>query len=131
MALTKAGSVPSTPTRYNKLVPLKYLIPLIAAGALFLAGLAAFVPRLAITLALIAVGFTMVWRTTWWLGIFGRVPWAEQHLTTSFGAGLGGSWMWYKLLGIVVIAIAILYFTGLLQAILVSILGPFFGGTSY
>ena len=85
--------------------------------------------RFFIGLLIIAVGFSMVWKTTWYLDVFGRVPWAEQHLTTSFGAGLGGSWMWYKLLGIVVIVAALLYMTGILQGILVTILGPFFGAS--
>lgn len=78
---------------------------------------------------LIAIGFVMVWKTPWFLDIFGRIPWAEKHFSSSFGAGMGGSWMWYKLLGALIIAIAILYMTGLLQGILVGILGPFFGGT--
>lgn len=87
--------------------------------------------RFFIGLIFIAVGFVMVWRTSWFLDIFGRVPWAEDRLTSSFGAGMGGSWMWYKLLGILTIVGAILYMTGILQGILVSILGPFFGSGLY
>lgn len=81
-----------------------------------------------IGLIIIAVGFVMVWKTTWFLEFFGRVPWAEKNLTTSFGAGMGGSWMWYKLLGTLTIVVALLYMTGILQTMLVRILGPFFGG---
>lgn len=81
-----------------------------------------------IGLILIAVGFVMVWKTTWFLDIFGRVPWAERNLTSSFGSGMGGSWMWYKLLGVGTIIVALLYMTGILQNILVRVLGPFFGG---
>lgn len=109
-------------------MPLKYLIPLLAMGMVAFIILWAVARRFAITLLLITVGFSMVWRTPWFLDIFGRVPWAEQHMTTSLGAGMGGSWMWYKLLGVLVIAVAILYLTGVLQLLLVNILGPFFGG---
>lgn len=86
--------------------------------------------RFLIGLAIIAVGFLMVWKTAWFLDIFGRVPWAERNFTTSFGAGMGGSWMWYKLLGVTTIVAALLYMTGILQTMLVRILGPFFGGAS-
>lgn len=110
-----------------KSVSLKVLIPLLVVGVLVSWGLWIFSRRLAITILLIALGFSMVWRTTWFLGAFGRVPWAEAHLTSSFGAGLGGSWMWYKLLGILVIVVAILYLSGVLQVLLVNTLGTFFG----
>lgn len=110
-------------------MPLKYLIPLLTASVLVFFGLWFFSRRFAITLILAAIGFSMVWRTTWFLGAFGRIPWAEAHLTSSFGAGMGGSWMWYKLLGIVIIAVAILYLTGVLQILLVNTLGTFFGAS--
>lgn len=87
--------------------------------------------RFLIGMLIIAVGFLLVWKTPWFLSVFGRVPWAEENLTTSFGAGFGGSWMWYKLLGLLTIAAAILYMTGTLQSILVSILGPFFASGVY
>lgn len=77
-------------------------------------------------LLLVALGFFMVWKTTWFMDLFGRIPWAEQHLTTSFGTGLGGSWMWYKLLGILVIVAAIMYMTGTLQILVINLLGSFF-----
>ncbi len=115
-------------TPYHREMPLKYLIPLLAVGMIAFVLLFIFARRFAITLIFIAVGFSMVARTSWILGIFGRVPWAEEHLTGGFGAGLGGSWAWYKLLGVAIIVGALLYFTGLLQIILVNVLGPFFGG---
>lgn len=87
--------------------------------------------RFLIGMLIIAVGFLLVWKTPWFLSVFGRVPWAEEHFTTSFGAGFGGSWMWYKLLGLLTIVAAILYMTGTLQALLVSTLGVFFGSAVY
>ena len=83
--------------------------------------------RFLIGLVIIAVGFLMVWKTSWFLEMFGRVPWAERNLTSSLGSGMGGSWMWYKLLGVLTIATSILYMTGILQNILARVLGPFFG----
>lgn len=114
--------------RYTNNIPLKYLIPLLTVGMLAFVGIFFLSRRLAITILLMALGFSMVWKTPWFLDMFGRVPWAEAHMTSSLGAGFGGSWMWYKLLGIVIIAIAILYLTGVLQILLVNTLGTFFGG---
>lgn len=109
-------------------MPLKVLIPLAIVGSILLVVIFLVSPRFGITLTLITIGFLMVWKTSWFLDMFGRVPWAEKHLTGGFGAGAGGSWLWYKLLGIITIVAAILYLTGTLQALLTNILGPFFGG---
>ena len=73
---------------------------------------------------IMGTGFTMVWKTVWWLDMFGRNPWAEKFLGSG---GWGGSWLFYKLLGIVVMVGAFLYATGLLQTIFVGTLGKFFG----
>ena len=110
-------------------MPLKVIIPLLVAGILGFVLLWVFAHRFAVTLLLMVIGFTMVWRTTWFLGVFGRVPWAETHMTSSFGSGMGGSWMWYKLLGVLIIVVAILYLTGVLQILLVNTLGTFFGAS--
>lgn len=74
---------------------------------------------------LIGLGVVMVWKTSWFLDFFGRVPWAERYLGSGYGAGLGGSWSWYKLLGILVIVGALLYMTGLLEILLVKIFSGF------
>jgi len=73
----------------------------------------------------------MVWKTSTWMDMFGRNQWAEEHLSSGFGSGMGGSWMFYKLLGIVFMIGAFLYVTGLLQNIAVGVLGTFFGGNQY
>lgn len=111
-------------------MPLKYLIPLLAGGMIAFVLLWLFARRFAITLILLAVGFGMVARPQWFLSLFGRIAWAEEHFTSGFGAGMGGSWGWYKILGVLIIVAGLLYFTGLLQILLVNLLGAFFGGTA-
>jgi len=118
-------SPPQTP--YPREVPLKILIPLAIMGSFLFVGLFILSHRFAIMLILIAIGFTMVWKTPWFLDFFGRVRWAEEHLSGGgLGAGMGGSWLWYKLLGVLVIVGAILYMTGALQSLLTNVLGTFF-----
>jgi len=56
----------------------------------------------------IIVGFTMIWKTQGWFSFFGRVAWAEKHLGTE-----GGSRLFYKLIGILVIFFGLLLVTGL------------------
>lgn len=109
-------------------MPLKYLIPLGVGLTLLLIFIFIVWPRLGTTIVISSLGFLMVWKTSWVLEMFGRSPWAEEHLQGGFGAGAGGSWLWYKLIGILAIVGSILYLTGLLQTILTGVLGPFFGG---
>jgi len=116
---------------YTPFVPLKVLIPLLVGISILLVVIFLVSLRFGITLMLVTIGFLMVWKTSWFLQMFGRVPWAEEHLTGGFGAGAGGSWLWYKLLGIITIVAAILYLTGILQALLTNILGVFFSSGVY
>lgn len=55
---------------------------------------------------LIAMGFFLVWKTDWMMKNFGRVEWAEQKL------GSGGTWTFYKLIGVGFIFLAFLITTG-------------------
>jgi hypothetical protein len=71
----------------------------------------------------IVVGFLMVWKTQFFLQTFGRIPWAEEHLRH----GWGGSWMGYKLLGLIIIFGSLLYMMGVLQRMIILVIGPFFG----
>ncbi|MDP3685893.1 MAG: hypothetical protein Q8R32_03615 [bacterium] len=112
-------------------MPLKYLIPLLAGISILLVIIFLISPRFGTTILLVTLGFLMVWRTQWFLEMFGRIPWAEEKLTGGLGAGSGGSWLWYKLLGIITIVAAILYLTGILQALLTNILGVFFSSGVY
>jgi len=54
----------------------------------------------------------MVWKTQWFLDILGFVSWAEEHL------GSGGSRMFYKLLGTLIIAIGFIIVTNLWDVII-------------
>lgn len=50
------------------------------------------------------IGFVFVWKTEWFLINFGRIGFAEEHLGTE-----GGSRLVYKLGGILLIIIGIMY----------------------
>ena len=79
-------------------------------------------------LIMIAVGFTMVKFTLWFVTNLGRIPWFERHLHT-----FGGTFLFYKLLGLLLCFFGILHMTGLLHPftgwILGSLFGPAFPGT--
>lgn len=79
--------------------------------------------RIFLGLVAIAVGFIIVWKTEWLLSFFGRVNWAEKHLGYE-----GGTRLFYKLIGILVILIGIFAVTNLLGGIVLSIFGPLFRG---
>lgn len=70
-----------------------------------------------------AVGFLIVWKSEWMLRAFGRVGWAEAHLGTE-----GGSRLFYKLIGILIIMAGVFAATNLLGGILTAVLTPLFGG---
>ncbi len=66
-------------------------------------------------LLIIAAGTFMVMRTDWMMKTFGRVSWAEQKL------GNGGTWTFYKILGIAGILLALMIMTGTFTPILDAI----------
>lgn len=55
----------------------------------------------------LAFGIAMVVKSEGFLNFFGRIDWAEEHLPTS-----GGSRLMYKLMGLVIITLALLAITG-------------------
>ena len=57
-------------------------------------------------LILIGVGFFLIWKTDWMMKNFGRVEWAERKI------GSGGTWTFYKIMGIGLIFLAFLFMTG-------------------
>ncbi len=71
----------------------------------------------------IGIGILLVWKTFGLVNTFGRVEWAERHLS----GGLGGTYLLYKLIGIVVIILSAMYMFGLLERFLGPI-GNVFGG---
>ena len=74
------------------------------------------------TLGLLA-GFALIWKTNWIVANFGKVDWAEKHLGAE-----GGTWLFWKLMGILVIIIALLGISGALGGIIMGALGPLFKG---
>lgn len=71
----------------------------------------------------VAVGFLVTWKSEWFLEQFGHIDWAEEHLGT-----IGGTRMFWKLLGITIIVLSLLFMTGALQGIILSIFTPLFKG---
>jgi len=68
-----------------------------------------------------AIGFVIVWKSEWILQNFGTVAWAEAKLGTE-----GGTRIFYKLIGLAVIFLAILYMTGLIEGIILGIFSRLF-----
>lgn len=62
--------------------------------------------RYVIGLILIAIGIGMIWRTDVVMSIFGRSDWAEEKF------GTGGTWSFYKLIGVCLIILAFLLMFG-------------------
>ncbi|NCO04664.1 MAG: hypothetical protein GW939_00790 [Candidatus Magasanikbacteria bacterium] len=71
----------------------------------------------------IAIGILMVIKTEGVLLTFGRINWAEEHLATS-----GGTRTFYKLLGVLIIILALMGMTGFLGSLILGFFGPLFGG---
>jgi len=70
----------------------------------------------------VALGMHLVIKTEWYLQNFGTIDWAEQKFATS-----GGSRMFYKLIGIIIIMIGFLAATGMLGGLLMGTVGRLFG----
>lgn len=71
----------------------------------------------------IAVGFVLIWQSNWIVNNFGRIDWAEIHLGTE-----GGTRLFWKLIGLGVIFLAMLYMFGLVEGIIWWIFSPLFRG---
>jgi len=72
-------------------------------------------------LLVIAFGFLIVWKSDWIVNNFGRVNWAEKYLGYD-----GGSRLFWKLMGIVVIILSMLYMFGFIGGIIDAIFSPLF-----
>ena len=71
-----------------------------------------------IALGIIAVGMLMVIKTNWIIDFTGRIDWAEQHLGSE-----GGTRIFIKLLGVLVILGTFLGVTGILGGWVKAIFG--------
>ena len=74
-----------------------------------------------IGLALTAAGFSMVFKTDWYLGFMGLNAWAEDKL------GGGGTRLMYKIIGVIFCFFGILAMTGQLNSLMEGALGSVFG----
>ena len=81
--------------------------------------------RILVVLLCVPIGFLMVWKTQKWLDIFGHIATLEEKL-----GSWGGTRMFYKLLGMLLMAGAVLYATGALPRILTGIFGGLFRSTT-
>ena len=73
----------------------------------------------------IAIGFILVWKADWIVNNFGRVNWAEQHLGVE-----GGTRLLWKLIGLFIITIALLYMFGFIEGVIGAIFSPLFRGAN-
>jgi hypothetical protein len=67
------------------------------------------------------IGFILVWKSEWLLNNFGRIPFAEKHLAHS-----GGTRLMYKIIGIIVIIIGLMYATDLTDNLMAKIVNLVF-----
>ena len=67
------------------------------------------------------IGFLIVWKSEWLLNNFGRIPFAEKHLGTS-----GGTRLMYKIIGIIVIIVGLMYATDLTDNLIAAIVNTVF-----
>jgi hypothetical protein len=68
-----------------------------------------------------AIGFLITWKSEWLLNNFGRISFAEKHLHSE-----GGSRLMYKLIGILVIIIGLLYATDLTDNLIAIVVNTVF-----
>lgn len=68
---------------------------------------------------IIGIGFLIMWKSEWLMNNFGRIAWAEEKLGME-----GGTRVFYKLIGLIIIIFAFMYMTGAVQAIIGAIFKP-------
>ncbi len=79
--------------------------------------------RIILGLIVAAIGAVITIKAEWIYQNFGPIPSADKYLGTE-----GGSRLAYKLIGITASIIGFLIMTNLIGAVLVGLLGSFFGG---
>ncbi len=68
-----------------------------------------------------ALGFLIIWKTSWIVETFGRNNWAELKLGSS-----GGTRTLYKLIGLILMFFGMLMMTGLSDGFLTATIGKLF-----
>ena len=74
----------------------------------------------------IVIGFLLIWKSDWIVNNFGRVDWAEIKLGAE-----GGTRLLWKLIGLAVIIIAMLYMFGFIEGVIGAIFSPLFRGSNF
>lgn len=77
--------------------------------------------RIIIGFLVAALGFSMVWKTDFYMSILGEIDFAIRYL------GGGGTRLFYKLLGTAIIIIGFLAITNLWEGFIVSVVRSVFG----
>ncbi len=77
--------------------------------------------RVILGLIMVAAGFMLVWKAHWFVINVGRIGWFEQHMST-----FGGSWLAYKLIGLIIILAGLLTISDLQGEVADAILSPLF-----
>ncbi len=67
---------------------------------------------------IIIIGFMVTWKSEWIFRNFGRVDWAEKHLSME-----GGTRLFYRLIGLLIIIIGLLVISGIWSDILSGVAG--------
>lgn len=80
--------------------------------------------RIILGLISIAIGFLLVWKADWIINNFGQIDWAERKLATE-----GGTRLLWKLIGLGIIILAMLYMFGFIGGIIEAIFSPLFRGS--
>ena len=73
-------------------------------------------------LLIAVVGYLIVWKSNWLMNNFGRISWAEAHLGSE-----GGSRLFYKIIGFIIIIAGFLHATNLAGAFIRWIAISIFG----
>lgn len=69
------------------------------------------------------LGISMLFKNEWYLRMIGKIPWAEKHLGFE-----GGTRLFYKLLGLLIIFLSWIYAFNWLNNLLEFLLGGLFRG---
>ena len=64
----------------------------------------------------IVIGFIIIWKSDWLVNNVGSIAWADEHLGSE-----GGSNLFYKLIGLIIIFGTFMVLTGLLPRMLSGI----------
>lgn len=67
----------------------------------------------------IVLGAVFVIKSEWFFSFFGRIDFADKHLGTE-----GGTRLMYKIIGIILVFVSLLYMTGGVEAFLLKVFVP-------